>query len=146
MVLIWKTPWLAPPKPLKHHPVQPPRRLGEAGGCHWFPPAYFLVARTTHRKCTGTHIIKPSRPGDSRWHVGGCASSTTWLLLQQGARHEQITLLKATVCQHGAGEMADSLHSELLTLKCLHQVLFPTTSIQTLGEVYVKWVIVSLFH
>lgn len=79
---------LLPPKPLKHHPVQPPQRLGEAGGCHWFPPAYFLVARTTHRKCTGTHIIKPSRPGDSRWHVGGRASSTTWLLLQHGARHE----------------------------------------------------------
>lgn len=50
----------------------------------------------------------------------------------------QITLLKATARQHGAGEIADSLHFELPTLKCLHQVLFPTTSIQTLGEVYVK--------
>lgn len=146
MVLTWKTPWLSPLKPSRRHPMQPPRRLGEAGGCHWFPPAYFLVARTTHRKCTGTHIIKPSRPGDSRWHVGGCASSITWLLPQQGARHKQIALLKATVCQHGAGEMADSLHSELLMLKCLHQVLLPTTSIQTLGEVYIKRVIVSLFH
>ena len=56
--------------------------------------------------------------------------------------HRQITLLKATACEHVADAVAGSVRSELLTLN-LREVLFSTLPIQTWDEVYVKSVIIS---
>lgn len=137
-----------------HPPGTPSRspcahRQAGAGRCHWFPFAYFLVPTTTHQK---VHQYLYHQTSQTWWQEVCVTRAFCWawrvaMLPRswhgQAKTHMQVSLRKATACQHTAGEISGSLHSKLLTLKCLHEVLLSTPPIQTWDGVYVKWVIIS---
>lgn len=137
-----------------HPPDTPSRspcahRQAGAGRCHWFPFAYFLVATTTHQK---VHQYLYHQTSQTWWEEVCVTRAFRWAwrvaMLPcswhgQAITHTQVSLHEATACQHTAGEISGSLHSKLLTLKCLHEVLLSTPPIRTWDGVYVKWVIIS---
>lgn len=56
---------LCPASPAIPQAPSPAARV-EAGGCRWFPSAYFLVLRQPTRTYINTYIVNPRRPSDRR--------------------------------------------------------------------------------